>query len=837
MRLYFFLLILTFTITAETFKPVKHIIHKQDIDNYMIWGEAAEGDIDNDGDIDIVWQYHDHIVAYRNDGLGNFTLDTLGENSRYYGIESLEIVDLNNDGWLDILMGNDRYASAQQVQLRILKNMKDGTFSLEVPALYPYRVSGMSVGDVNGDGLMDILTGSEYSPDNVLSIHYNLGDFTFSHDTLGITKKASYNPVFLVEDFDSNGLNDIIFTTGSSASMAIYFQDSLGHFTYSGLTGCSKVTSFDFDGNGFKDIFTIDPNDYNQLLLFRNNGDRTFIKDTVLTKESLGYVLDADYNNDGKKDLVVSSWYHNDDGMEGYVGWLENMGDGTFSDITILIDSVDSCKIETVFLSCADYNGDSLNDFVRVTSNISSASQAGGTTGMTFYSQKSGNSFSAEKLASLYWDANGLTVKDLNNDGYPDLIYAYKFYSRAVYRINNGDGTFGDEIVVNNEEEGLTGITGGDFDGDGDEDFVTGTFTNYNASGNVKVHTNNEGTFSTAELTSASYFRNSQMLSFDYTGDGIDDLLFTAGLGNNSSNKMVAYDVANNVQLSIPSNLSIANLFPVNLDSDSTLEFITCSGSFILAYDNPDPAKYDLTCDTLFMDTTGSYKYGYTYSADYDGDGKGDLFIREDDTISVHTNNGDGSFSFRKDHYLPGLADTNVASIIPSDLNGDDKIDLFLSFADKEWDRYSYFWGENTGKSEIILHQLDITADERPDLAIADVDMNGSNDLVVLKNDGTLDWYSFDLPIGITSPDQGSKLSEIELKYVKNGNVYCFNSAAPIAVDFYSLNGKLVSHSVDRSNNSEKTIYMDRFNLASGNYLCTISSGLKKSTFKVTIRK
>ena len=93
--------------------------------------DTASGDIDNDGDIDIIeaeWQYGscDHISVptfYINDGNGNFTTskNNLSESLTFLESNScrdmvftyISLFDMNNDGFLDVISG---YTSNQDIQ-------------------------------------------------------------------------------------------------------------------------------------------------------------------------------------------------------------------------------------------------------------------------------------------------------------------------------------------------------------------------------------------------------------------------------------------------------------------------------------------------------------------------------------------------------------------------------------------------------------------------------------------------------------------------------------------------------------------------------------------------
>lgn len=105
------------------------------------------------------------------------------------------------------------------------------------------------------------------------------------------------------------------------------------------VTGSGGVAAFDYDNDGWLDIYAVQSGPFPQGApagesdrLFRNRGDGTFedVTDRAgIGKLALGYghgVTAADYDNDGHVDLFLTRW-------RGY-RVLRNGGDGTFADVT-----------------------------------------------------------------------------------------------------------------------------------------------------------------------------------------------------------------------------------------------------------------------------------------------------------------------------------------------------------------------------------------------------------------------------------------------------------------------------------------------------------------------
>jgi hypothetical protein len=125
---------------------------------------ADFGDIDNDGDFDMVVTNHDaNIQLFENDGTGNYTDITAGSGVEFGGFMlQSKFADFDNDGFVDILIaGGVEY---------YFKNDGDGTFT-RINGLFPSSkaMHSFATGDLNNDGFVDVFSnyGDNYiTPDN-----------------------------------------------------------------------------------------------------------------------------------------------------------------------------------------------------------------------------------------------------------------------------------------------------------------------------------------------------------------------------------------------------------------------------------------------------------------------------------------------------------------------------------------------------------------------------------------------------------------------------------------------------------------------------------------------
>jgi hypothetical protein len=131
--------------------------HGIEISTFNQTWTTSFGDIDNDGDFDIVMTNHGIAgQILRNDGAGNFTDITSSTGFAHPGMDPIEsfVEDLDNDGWIDIVVtgggSGDSYV--------MWRNNHDGTFTQDqaIPSAGHTMLSA-GYGDLNHDGKIDIL--------------------------------------------------------------------------------------------------------------------------------------------------------------------------------------------------------------------------------------------------------------------------------------------------------------------------------------------------------------------------------------------------------------------------------------------------------------------------------------------------------------------------------------------------------------------------------------------------------------------------------------------------------------------------------------------------------
>jgi hypothetical protein len=238
---------------------------------------AVFGDPDRDGDLDLFvtsWMSDEQGNRFfRNGGDGNFTDATdlvipSGALDDVHGF-SATFVDMNGDDWPELLLAADFGSS------RYFVNQGDGTFADETATAGTGLDSngmGHTVGDIDGDGLLDWYVTSIHSDTepgysgNML--YRNLGNDVYAEQSVATgTNNGGWGWGTLLEDFDQDGDLDIVETNGwvnaewVGESSYLFVNDGTGLFTEQGAalgfthSGPGRgVVAFDADGDGDRDL-------------------------------------------------------------------------------------------------------------------------------------------------------------------------------------------------------------------------------------------------------------------------------------------------------------------------------------------------------------------------------------------------------------------------------------------------------------------------------------------------------------------------------------------------------------------------------------------------------
>ncbi len=277
-------------------------------------GQLASGDMDADGDMDVIFAATDNFDLHQltNDGAGNFTLEALGVS----GTEWNQLGDLDNDGDMDIMGLN-----TDEKRIVIYFNNGDGTFDKQAIPPWTTDLVSFTLGDLDNDNDLDYVLGfDEFSGLQVRAyINDGTGSFNFKN-----VETDNFRDLVEVTtgDINNDGTMDII-GVSNFACAAWTIKDNGNFekqelFTYDFGLGSGRWrtgAAGDLTGEGYAEIITGDNSD--DVLWYKNNGDFTFER-IKLTGVAPALTIDlADLDLDQDLDVMVTNgdrfyWFENE---------------------------------------------------------------------------------------------------------------------------------------------------------------------------------------------------------------------------------------------------------------------------------------------------------------------------------------------------------------------------------------------------------------------------------------------------------------------------------------------------------------------------------------------
>jgi len=324
-------------------------------------------------------------------------------------------------------------------QVEIFLGQVGGGFSPH--AVFPVGRDPRSIAaaDMNNDGLTDLLV-ANYGPhtdaDDIdadgngngrVSRLVGQGDGNFVALTdLDFTDGIKQGAIFLLaKDLNQDGNVDLTVANEISNIVSVLIGDGNGTFSLAGspcetnpctiTSSPSAVTAGEFDGDGRLDLAVVSSN-ASELTFFLSRATATT---TPLAGEQPSAIINGDINGDGNLDLIVSNAGSND--ISSFLG----DGNGGF----VKVD----CNPETA--------------------NISENCPISDLDAISF--------------------PQAMILRDFDEDGRRDLAVLNGGNSQIVILLGKGDGRFGKVSSVFPLGNGPRGFVTGDFNQDGENDFVT----------------------------------------------------------------------------------------------------------------------------------------------------------------------------------------------------------------------------------------------------------------------------------------------------------------------------------------------------------------------------
>src|SRR6478752_6237157 len=559
-----------------------------------------------------------------------------------------------------------------------------------------------ALGDLDGDGDVDILVGDSFFGSPGVSVLKNNGDQTFAA------------PVYY-----SAPLNEVV----------------------------GEVALSDFDSDGDLDAFATIRGDFDQMTkikVWRNNGNGTFAAPIEFpTGQGPAGIVIADFTGDGKPDVITANYGGSSISLlrhNGLIGGAAGFLPPVSFDATNHAEKI----------AAADVNGDGILDVV-----VGETVDIGPLATLAVMINTGNGSFAAPVIYDAApggrFGSTAVALADLDNDGDVDLIGGGLYSSGSIdngavtIRRNNGSGTFGSaEIIlftnpnyVSNPKELTTGF----INGDGFPDIVAAVPSGRAIEGFVVVNSNGSGGFNTPVYYEASQ-QTFDVAIVDLDGDGDGDVITVAkssaavtvhqNLGNGSFQVLPRYEVAS---------LSDA-VESADIDNDGDID--------IVVNGEVDIASNDAVVKILKNNGNGTFAPAIDYTParnfadmklrDINGDGFVDLIFAPDGNFpSYHfgtaLNNGNGTFA-------PTVV-TNVfacgeGTIDAADLDHDGDLDIVLTEEETCQGGEAHIFVFRNDGNQNFVRMPDIALPGRlpHGLALAEVTGDSNIDVITVLSDG-----------------------------------------------------------------------------------------------------
>lgn len=590
------------------------------------------------------------------------------------------------------------------------------------------------------------------------------------HAQFGSEKTITYvadggSDIFSI-DIDIDGDLDLLTVSVYDNKVAWYENLGAGVFDRQRIISTDfhipwSIFATDLDNDGDPDILSAGSNG---VVWFENLGSGLFGEPIIFSTTKSDCVFAHDIDNDGDNDVFATFYQENK--MIRY----ENLGNGTFSIGQVITSSVYGADEIDVF----DIDNDGDKDLLLTSDSI------------LVWFENLGNgvidtvqNVISENLTSLL----ALSVADINNDGYQDVLSVSSLQDKLVWFENLGNGSMDTTQNIISSINNPKIIIGADVNNDGDLDVISSGSgvilwyenlgggildTNYQIIGNsltqieslVAADIDNDGNIDVASVSwggEVAWYKNfgsgvfsakksitysidrpTCVHSCDLDNDGNVDIIASGegGIGDIKWFKNLGNGVFGLAQTINDTLGKVQSIFTSDIDNDGDMDIVTLSIDLglLVWHENLGGGNISPNKNIISNTINGGYS---VFLADIDNDGDDDVVAAAyigTNKIVWHENLGNGMFGTEQ---IILLNANNPRSIYIADINNDGNLDILTASSSR------IAWHENLGGGTFSTRQtISNNINLASSVSAADLNNDGNIDVISasLSND-KLYWH------------------------------------------------------------------------------------------------
>jgi hypothetical protein len=639
-RLYllFFIYFLVLNSNAQEYSDVKFI------DGIGALYELSSGDIDGDGDEDVIFASHSFTniyVLFNINGVLSRTptavFNEILPNKGFTYEAILAIADFDNDKKQEIIFYDNASVSSSS-RLSIYKYDGEKFIKLKLFDTPNVRASSMVAKDFNHDGNVDIV----FVATQIYYYESNLsGEYTLNSIPATGLPYRCYS-----SDLNNDSWDDLIVKSNGDFKIHIY-RNNQGVLDYQSsldtqVGNVRKILISDMTGEGLKDLVVKDwDGDY--LEIFTQNIDESFTRASITTTATRGWGIDLlDSNNDGQMDLIMNGYSYNE------AGFIILQNDkGTFSESFYSEPMIAGLDIKAV-----DLNNDLTKDVLVLNP----------TKNILIYDHLSTDLTYKDNIPLSYFQGKFVTA-DVNRDGKMDVVISNFWGGSVSFHLQKDDGKLSEPSYYFIRQGAVVDMETGDFNSDGYPDFALSIQDQSISTG--LLLSKGDGTYQEPFELTQPFFPTRNLIVTDFNNDGKLDL-YDGALLNFGDGAGRFSRPFSNVQSHFPypylsGDFNGDTYADLLVSSESELSFYWGANSMSL---NKGPVMMlSKSIDKIFS-IHGNY------------DNKLDMLVRyEDGSFSKFINSGSGSFIEKELQ----LKIDNAFRIEISDINNDSLSDIVVA--------------------------------------------------------------------------------------------------------------------------------------------------------------